>query len=94
MVSMGIGWDPTDETVIIEAHGESTATMSLDIGDDSDSGPDTLRGEDRPAGRVGILDPRHPGGCCRTSAVPVLPSSDRPGWSHLSQANGYRRHAT
>lgn len=41
--SMGIGWDPTDETVIIEAHGESETDEVPDIGDDTEEGPDTLR---------------------------------------------------
>jgi len=43
VVSMGIGWDPTDESVIIEAHGESDSDDVPDIGDDAGDGPDTLR---------------------------------------------------
>lgn len=49
IVSMGIGWDPTDEAVIIEAHGESETDEVPDIGDDSDEGPDTLRVRITPA---------------------------------------------
>ncbi len=37
--SMGIGWDPTDESVIIEAHGESDSDDVPDIGDDVDPDP-------------------------------------------------------
>lgn len=41
--SMGIGWDPTDESVIIEAHAESDSDDVPDIGDDGGDAPDTLR---------------------------------------------------
>jgi uncharacterized repeat protein (TIGR03847 family) len=43
VTSMGIGWDPADESVIIEAHAEYETDDVPDIGDDSDPGPDTLR---------------------------------------------------
>jgi hypothetical protein len=42
-VDVGIGWDPADESVIIEAHAEYETDDVPDIGDDSDPGPDTLR---------------------------------------------------
>ena len=94
VVSMGIGWDPTDETVIIEAHGESDSDDVPDIGDDSDSGPDTLRVRMSPldalafsirATRV-VAAGRPP---CPFCHLPIDPDG------HICpRANGYRRHAT
>ncbi len=43
VASMGIGWDGTDESVVIEAHAESETDEVPDIGDDTPQGPDTLR---------------------------------------------------
>ncbi len=43
VISMGIGWDPGDDCVIIEAHGESETDEVPDIGDDEEIGPDTVR---------------------------------------------------
>ena len=94
VVSMGIGWDPTDETVIIEAHGESDSDDVPDIGDDSDSGPDTLRVRMSPldalafsirATRV-VAAGRPP---CPFCHLPIDPDG-----RICPRANGYRRHAT
>ena len=92
--SMGIGWDPTDETVIIEAHGESDRDDVPDIGDDSDSAPDTPRVRMSPldawpfairATRV-VAAGRPP---CPFCHLPIDPDG------HICpRANGYRRHAT
>jgi uncharacterized repeat protein (TIGR03847 family) len=43
IVSMGIGWDGADGSVVIEAHGESETDEVPDIGDDAGDGPDTVR---------------------------------------------------
>lgn len=43
VATMGIGWDPSDESIIVEAHSEQENEDVPDIGDDSADGPDTLR---------------------------------------------------
>jgi uncharacterized repeat protein (TIGR03847 family) len=81
--SMGIGWDPGDESVIIEAHGESEDDAVPDIGDDTGNGPDTLARAVDPGRRPRILHSRQSCGSRRPSAVPVLPSTDRSRRAHL-----------
>ncbi|MEZ5157247.1 MAG: DUF3090 family protein [Candidatus Nanopelagicales bacterium] len=92
--SMGIGWDPTDESVIIEAHGESDSDDVPDIGDDEGPGPDTLRVHITPADALAFS--------VRTSRVVAAGRPQCP-FCHLPidpdghicpRANGYRRHVT
>ncbi len=94
VVSMGIGWDPTDETVIIEAHGESDSDDVPDIGDDGGSGPDTLRVRMTPLDALAfsiratrVVAAGRPQ--CPFCHLPIDPEG------HICpRANGYRRHAT
>jgi uncharacterized repeat protein (TIGR03847 family) len=89
--AMGIGWDPTDEAVIIEAHGESESDDVPDIGDDGE-GPDTLRVRLTPVDALAFS--------IRTSRVVAAGRPQCP-FCHLPidpdghicpRANGYRRH--
>ena len=92
VVSMGIGWDPADETIIIEAHGESETDEVPEIGDDEGDGPDTLRVQLSPmdaliftirAGRVVAAGRPQ----CPFCHLPIDPDG------HICpRANGYRRH--
>lgn len=91
VVSMGIGWDPTDESVIIEAHGESEDDEVPDIGDDADEGPDTLRVRMTPADALAfsvrasrVVAAGRPQ--CPFCHLPIDPDG------HICpRANGYRR---
>lgn len=93
VVSMGIGWDPADEAVIIEAHAESDSDDVPDIGDDG-AGPDTLRVKMTPldalafsvrAGRVVAAGRPQ----CPFCHLPIDPDG------HICpRANGYRRNVT
>jgi len=91
VVSMGIGWDPTDEAVIIEAHGESETDEVPDIGDDTDEGPDTLRVRMTPADALAfsvrasrVVAAGRPQ--CPFCHLPIDPDG------HICpRANGYRR---
>lgn len=94
VISMGIGWDPADDCVIIEAHGESETDEVPDIGDDADQGPDTLRV------RLTALDAL--AFSVRASRVVAAGRPQCP-FCHLPidpdghicpRANGYRRHVT
>ena len=90
--SMGIGWDPSDESIIIEAHGESEDEDVPDIGDDEGDGPDTLRVRLTPIDALAFS--------IRTSRVVAAGRPQCP-FCHLPidpdghicpRANGYRRH--
>lgn len=91
VVSMGIGWDPGDESVIIEAHGESETDEVPDIGDDSEQGPDTLRVRITPAEALAfsvrasrVVAAGRPQ--CPFCHLPIDPDG------HICpRANGYRR---
>lgn len=92
--SMGIGWDPTDESVIIEAHGESDSEDVPDIGDDDEPGPDTMRILITPTDALAFS--------IRTSRVVAAGRPQCP-FCHLPidpdghicpRANGYRRNVT
>lgn len=92
--SMGIGWDPADESIIIEAHGESDLEDVPDIGDDGAEGPDTLRVRVTAmdaltfairAGRVVAAGRPQ----CPFCHLPIDPDG------HICpRANGYRRHVS
>ena len=96
VVSMGIGWDPTDESVIIEAHGETEAETETedvpDIGDDEPEGPDTLRVRITPIDALAfsirasrVVAAGRPQ--CPFCHLPIDPDG------HICpRANGYRRH--
>lgn len=91
--SMGIGWDPADETIIIEAHGESEDDEVPDIGDDG-PGPDTLRVRMTPMDALiftirtsRVVSAGRPQ--CPFCHLPIDPDG------HICpRANGYRRHVT
>lgn len=92
VVSMGIGWDPTDESVIIEAHGESESDDVPDIGDDAGPGPDTVRVRMTPMDALAfairasrVVAAGRPQ--CPFCHLPIDPDG------HICpRANGYRRH--
>lgn len=94
VVSMGIGWDPADESVIIEAHGESESDEVPDIGDDEGPGPDTLRVRLTPIDALAfsirasrVVAAGRPQ--CPFCHLPIDPDG------HICpRANGYRRHVT
>jgi uncharacterized repeat protein (TIGR03847 family) len=91
VVSMGIGWDGADETVVIEAHGESENDDVPDIGDDTPEGPDTLRVRLAPADALAfsvrasrVVAAGRPQ--CPFCHLPIDPDG------HICpRANGYRR---
>ncbi|MCU0277879.1 MAG: DUF3090 family protein [Candidatus Nanopelagicales bacterium] len=94
IASMGIGWDPSDEAIIIEAHAESEDDDVPDIGDDEGDGPDTLRVRLTPLDALAFS--------IRTSRVVAAGRPQCP-FCHLPidpqghicpRANGYRRHVT
>ncbi|HQR79965.1 MAG TPA: DUF3090 family protein [Actinomycetota bacterium] len=90
--SMGIGWDPADASVIIEAHGEADSDDVPDIGDDAGDEPDTLRVRMTPVDALAFS--------IRASRVvaagrPQCPFCHLPidAEGHICpRANGYRRH--
>ncbi len=90
--SMGIGWDRADETVIIEAHGETDDEEVPDIGDDEAAGPDTLRVRLTPVDALAfairasrVVAAGRPQ--CPFCHLPIDPDG------HICpRANGYRRH--
>lgn len=91
VVSMGIGWDPGSEAIIIEAHAESETDEVPDIGDDTVEGPDTLRVRLTPSHALAFS--------VRTSRVVAAGRPQCP-FCHLPidpdghicpRANGYRR---
>lgn len=92
VASMGIGWDPTDDSVIVEAHAEAGSDDVPDIGDDSGDEPDTLRVRMTPVDALVFS--------IRTSRVvaagrPQCPFCHLPidAEGHICpRANGYRRH--
>lgn len=92
VVSMGIGWDPAEECVIIEAHGESETDEVPDIGDDTEEGPDTLRVSLTPHDALAfsvrasrVVAAGRPQ--CPFCHLPIDPDG------HICpRANGYRRH--
>lgn len=92
--SMGIGWDPADESVIIEAHSEYETDDVPDIGDDSGPGPDTLRVRITPLDALAfsiraarVVAAGRPQ--CPFCHLPIDPEG------HICpRANGYRRHVT
>lgn len=94
VVSMGIGWDPADDCVIIEAHGETESEDEEvpDIGDDAATGPDTLRVRMTPTDALAfsvrasrVVAAGRPQ--CPFCHLPIDPDG------HICpRANGYRRH--
>lgn len=100
VASMGIGWDPADECIIIEAHSQSDseddpdASSVPDIGDDSGDEPDTVRVRITPMDALlfsirtsRVVSAGRPQ--CPFCHLPIDPDG------HICpRANGYRRHVS
>ena len=90
--ALGLGWDPSDERVVVEAHAPAEDDDEVpELGEDSDEGPDVLRVRiDARAARAfavraeSVVSAGRPP--CPFCALPLDPQG------HVCpRANGYRR---
>lgn len=94
VVAMGIGWDPGDETVIIEAHAESDSDDVPDIGDDTEGGPDTLRVRMTPLYALAFAERASRVVSAGRPQCPFCHLPIDPDGHICPRANGYRRTVT
>ena len=89
--ALGLGWDETDQFIIVEAHALDAEREPADVGDDDPEAPDTMR--------VHLAPGRAPGFIRRARALvaagrPPCPFCLQPldATGHICpRANGYRR---